>query len=318
MMNQQPRVWAESLLVAYVDGQLDAAQAQAVEAALRDDAEARAIVGVLRASGSAVKRAYDEALERPLPARLHELFADVPADPVTPSAEIVAFRPRRPALQRLLPLAAAIAALLIGFGAACVGSAITTLYGGMKPITVGDDNFPFNNANNVVVLPGDPCLVSLCREAEPKTVGDPCSEDLDCLPAPPTGDPPNLMNTYLFCDLASGTCAAGELPLVVDWLAPCDPNVLASISRTGSYQAGSRADPSCGGGLCAFSIDGDGACVRNACTRKCAHRGECPTGATCLVGEGWDPTLSCAAPALAPDGYCAPRSGGPPLFCQSR
>ena len=56
MMNQQPRVWAESLLVAYVDGQLDAAQAQAVEAALRDDAEARAIVGVLRASGSAVKR----------------------------------------------------------------------------------------------------------------------------------------------------------------------------------------------------------------------------------------------------------------------
>jgi anti-sigma-K factor RskA len=120
MMNQQPRVWAESLLVAYVDGQLDAAQAQAVEAALRDDAEARAIVGVLRASGSAVKRAYDEALERPLPARLHELFADVPADPVTPSAEIVAFRPRRPALQRLLPLAAAIAALLIGFGAGYV------------------------------------------------------------------------------------------------------------------------------------------------------------------------------------------------------
>lgn len=174
------------------------------------------------------------------------------------------------------------------------------------------------NANNVVRLPGNTCLVSLCREAEPKTVGDPCSEDLDCLPAPPTGDPPNLMNTYLSCDLASGTCAAGEMPLVVDWLAPCDPNVLASIARTGSHQAGSRADPSCGGGLCAFSIDGDGACVRNGCTRKCAHSGECPTGATCLVGEGWDPTLSCAAPALAPDGYCAPRSDSPPLFCQPR
>ena len=120
MMNQQPRVWAESLLVAYVDGQLDAAQAQAVEAALRDDAEARAIVGVLRASGSAVKQAYDEALERPLPAGLRDLFADVPPGATTPSAEIVAFRPRRTAMQRLLPLAASIAALLIGFGAGYV------------------------------------------------------------------------------------------------------------------------------------------------------------------------------------------------------
>lgn len=117
MMNQQPRVWAESLLVAYVDGQLDAAQAQAVEDALRDDAEARAIVGVLRGSASAVKQAYDEALERPLPAGLRDLFADVPSDAATPSAEIVAFRPRRAAMQRLLPLAASIAALLIGFGA---------------------------------------------------------------------------------------------------------------------------------------------------------------------------------------------------------
>jgi len=117
MMNQQPRVWAESLLVAYVDGQLDAAQTQAVEEALRGDAEARAIVGVLRASGSAVKHAYDEALERPLPAGLRDLFADVQVDAATPSADVIAFRPRRAAIQRLLPLAATIAALLIGFGA---------------------------------------------------------------------------------------------------------------------------------------------------------------------------------------------------------
>jgi hypothetical protein len=120
MMNQQPRVWAESLLVAYVDGQLDAAQTQAVEEALRGDAEARAIVGVLRASGSAVKQAYDEALERPLPAGLRDLFADVRADAAAPTAEVVAFRPRRAAIQRLLPLAASIAALLIGFGAGYV------------------------------------------------------------------------------------------------------------------------------------------------------------------------------------------------------
>ncbi len=117
MMNQQPRVWAESLLVAYVDGQLDAAQAQAVEEALRGDAEARAIVGVLRASGAAVKPAYDEAMERPLPAGLRDIFADVQADVAAPNADVVAFRPRRAAIQRLLPLAASIAASLIGFGA---------------------------------------------------------------------------------------------------------------------------------------------------------------------------------------------------------
>jgi hypothetical protein len=73
---------------------------------LRDDAEARAIVGVLRASGSAVKGAYDEAMERPLPAGLRDLFADVQGDAATPTADVVAFRPRRTAIQRLLPLAA--------------------------------------------------------------------------------------------------------------------------------------------------------------------------------------------------------------------
>ncbi len=120
MMNQQPRVWAESLLVAYVDGQLDAAQTQAVEEALHDDAEARAIVGVLRASGSAVKQAYDEALERPLPAGLRDLFADVRPEAAMPAANVAAFRPRRAAIQRLLPLAASFAALLVGFGAGYV------------------------------------------------------------------------------------------------------------------------------------------------------------------------------------------------------
>ena len=132
------RVWAESLLVAYVDEQLDAAQTQAVEEALRGDAEARAIVGVLRASGSAVKPAYDEAMERPLPAGLRDLFADVQANAATgaPStaANVVAFRPRASLAQRLLPLAASVAALLIGSGA---GYAAFDERGGFTP--AGED-----------------------------------------------------------------------------------------------------------------------------------------------------------------------------------
>jgi hypothetical protein len=148
-------------------------------------------------------------------------------------------------------------------------------------------------------------------------VGDPCSEDLDCLPAPPTGDPPNLMNTNLFCDRASG--------------------IVPPVSRRLSRTAGAlrlqctrvnRADRVLPGRqpgrsfvrrrIVRLQHRRRGHAFRNGCTLKCAHSGECPTGATCLVGEGLDPTLSCAAPALAPDGYCAPRSGSPPLSCQSR
>ena len=116
MMNQQPRAWAESLLVAYVDGQLDPAQREAVEAALRDDAEARAIVSVLRSSASAVKHAYDAAIDRPVPESLRRLFDE----PAAGGAEIVQFRGRSARVswvRHTLPLAASVAALMIGFGA---------------------------------------------------------------------------------------------------------------------------------------------------------------------------------------------------------
>lgn len=116
MMNQQPRTWAESLLVAYVDGQLDATQTKQVEEALRDDPEARAIVSVLRSSAADVKHAYDEALDRPLPESLRRLFED--AGESAAAATNVVSLPAHPSLvRRLLPLAASVAALMIGFGA---------------------------------------------------------------------------------------------------------------------------------------------------------------------------------------------------------
>jgi surface antigen len=117
MMNRQPRPWAESLLVAYVDGQLDAPQRAAVEESLRDDAEAQAIVSALRAGGAAVKRAYDEALDRPLPDSLRKLFEDAGAPAA--DAGVIPFRARgtrQSFVRRALPLAASLAALTIGFG----------------------------------------------------------------------------------------------------------------------------------------------------------------------------------------------------------
>jgi len=135
MMTQQPRAWAESLLVAYVDGQLDAAQAEAVEQALREDPEARAIVGVLRSSAAAVKHAYDDVLDQPLPPGLRDLFSDVrPDGRAQATSKVVAFQPRRTFVRHLLPLAASVAALMIGFAA---GYAVFAQSG--KFMLAGDD-----------------------------------------------------------------------------------------------------------------------------------------------------------------------------------
>ena len=108
------RRWDEGLLVAYVDGELDPERTQAVAATIRDDAEAQAIVAALRRSAAAVKGAFDEPLHQPVPARL--------LDALHPGAagnrdRVVPLRGRRFDPRRsLLPLAASLAALVVGFG----------------------------------------------------------------------------------------------------------------------------------------------------------------------------------------------------------
>lgn len=116
-MNKQAKVWVESMLVAYVDNQLDPAQTAAVEDVIRNDPEAQAIVGVLRHSAAAVKSAYDRPLHEPVPQRL--LAAVGAASPV--NANVVPLRrPLRHSRQFLMALAASFAALAIGFGAGYV------------------------------------------------------------------------------------------------------------------------------------------------------------------------------------------------------
>ena len=105
------RRWDEGLLVAYVDGQLDPERAQTVAATIRDDVEAQAIVAALRRSAAAVKGAFDEPLHQPVPARLLDALERGDRDRVVP------LRGRRFDLRRsLLPLAASLAALVVGFG----------------------------------------------------------------------------------------------------------------------------------------------------------------------------------------------------------
>jgi hypothetical protein len=115
-MAKQSKPWVESLLVAYVDKQLEPAQMAAVEEIIREDPEARAIAAVLRRSAAAVKSAYDQPLREPVPARL---LATVELEEATIEGDVVPLRAPKRRLERatIMMLAASLAALVIGFGA---------------------------------------------------------------------------------------------------------------------------------------------------------------------------------------------------------
>jgi hypothetical protein len=115
-MSKQPTPWVESMLVAYVDNQLEPAQMAAVEEIVRDDPEARAIVAVLRRSAVAVKAAFDRPLDEAVPARL---LAAAGADGLAAASNVEPLRARKRRFDRqtTLAMAASLAALAIGFGA---------------------------------------------------------------------------------------------------------------------------------------------------------------------------------------------------------
>jgi len=116
IMTKQPKPWVESMLVAYVDNQLEPAQMAAVEEVIREDAEARTIVAVLRRSATAVKTAYDRPMGEPVPARL--LAAAGAANEQASGGTVVPFaRKLRMNRTAITALAASLAALAIGFGA---------------------------------------------------------------------------------------------------------------------------------------------------------------------------------------------------------
>jgi anti-sigma factor RsiW len=143
------------MLVAYVDDELDPAQRAAVEEAIRADPEAQAIVSVLKNSARAVKAAFDEPMTVPVPQRLLDVLqADTARSGGPPSGDVVVpFAPRRPvsAVTRyLLPLAASLAALAIGFGAGVGYDA------GGSPIVPAGMTSPFENALMQALEHGDP------------------------------------------------------------------------------------------------------------------------------------------------------------------
>lgn len=112
----------DTTLVAYVDGELDAATAREVEQALETSPAARSTVARLRSSASLVRAAFADAVHEPPPARLVELLRAAPPNP-------------RPAARWLRVAAAIIVALAVGgaLGVGLVESGYLVRLAGLEP-----------------------------------------------------------------------------------------------------------------------------------------------------------------------------------------
>jgi Putative zinc-finger len=109
MMNEQRISLDQDLLVAYVDGELPAAEAGAVEAALAHDEAARETVRLLRLSADVAARAFADMADQPVPERLVTAARAGARHAGSQSRGV-----RHGAARWLLPIAASFAMLAIG------------------------------------------------------------------------------------------------------------------------------------------------------------------------------------------------------------
>ena len=137
-MNRRAKPWVESMLVAYVDHQLDPAQTAAVDGIMREDLEARTIVSVLRGTGEAVREAFEQPLHEAVPARL---LATLGAAGDRDAGKVVPIRRRVksvPMQYLLTALAASVAILFVGVGIGYLGFAPAR---GMGPAVAESSKF---------------------------------------------------------------------------------------------------------------------------------------------------------------------------------
>jgi anti-sigma factor RsiW len=124
---------SDEFLVAYLDGELDAASCAEIEAWLAQDPATRERLARLTESAAAVRAAFDEVLREEVPARLLAAAHGTGATAEARVAEVVPFRARRGAPQWMaglasyrrwwvaVPVAASLLGLLIGGGAVYYG-----------------------------------------------------------------------------------------------------------------------------------------------------------------------------------------------------
>lgn len=90
---------SDELLMAYADGELEANEAERVEAAMRDDPNVGMRVERFRRVRRALRTAYDSVVQEPIPDRLRALLHDVelsaPAAPAAVVVDLSAVRERK-------------------------------------------------------------------------------------------------------------------------------------------------------------------------------------------------------------------------------
>lgn len=132
-----PRV-DDVMLMAYVDGEVDAASAREIERAIASDPAIAARARAFRDSATLTRAAYADALHEPVPDRLIAALGAVGA-PTTSAPNVVTLsRPSRPAKQLVgWAMAASLAALVIGgAGGVYYGKQSERLPAGMQVVSV--------------------------------------------------------------------------------------------------------------------------------------------------------------------------------------
>lgn len=173
---------SDDRLVAYLDGELEAADRRDVEAWLDEDPAARDRLAALAESANLARLAFDEVMHEPIPDRLIAA-ARGETSSTEPRAQVVPFRRRQgaghiAAARRWwigVPVAASLFGLLLGGGVAFVGvGKLAPGGGGDKPPaveTAAADNLWLDNAAGyfkLFVSAGDGALIDVPATGDPR------------------------------------------------------------------------------------------------------------------------------------------------------
>lgn len=167
----------DTMLMAYVDGEVDAVTAREIEAAIAADPVVALRARAMRNSAVMARAAFADSLHEPVPDRLLQVFKNVEtvASPAAGATNVIAMKPRAAAPRRAiigLAMAASVAALVIGYGAGSFNKSSLTQVAGLQNTAVSErwlDNVAgFYNVYDSSLNTKDKMLVDFTADDAPE------------------------------------------------------------------------------------------------------------------------------------------------------